>query len=337
MDASANSSLESDTDSPALTEDVEYNEYSGMVGYLTDWIASLSRDDLLSVSILLWHVLVGILGLKVTYAAETIGNLLGRSDRTVRDWRTTFNFNNGSFPDTLQGKYQRTGVVWQSEELNKKARRYVRENAVTKGKPNLTATSFCQWVNECLLVVEPLEPGYPQRITVETARKCLLALGFLLWSTKKEHIWMAMRGTMLFDIEKKFLRQLCALGFLNQSNAPTEEAAASLPTDLHCPSDDRVAKTVVFFHDESTFQANDDQVKYWGSKDMVFLQPKSKGSGLMVSDFIDEHHSFLQLSDEEYERAKTVSPGIQKYARTILENGENKEGYWTSEKFYATD
>lgn len=64
MDAPANSSLESDTDSPALTEDVEYNEYSGMVGYLTDWIASLSRDDLLSVSILLWHVLVGILGLR---------------------------------------------------------------------------------------------------------------------------------------------------------------------------------------------------------------------------------------------------------------------------------
>ena len=84
---------------------------------------------------------------------------------------------------------------------------------------------------------------------------------------------------------KKFLRQLCALGILNQSNAPTEEAAASLPTDLHCPSDDRVAKAVVFFHDESTFQANDDQVKYWGSKDMVFLRPKSKDSGLMVSDF----------------------------------------------------
>ena len=184
-DAAANSSLESITESPTLTEEVEYDEYSGMVDYLTDWIASLSRDDLSSVSILLWHVLVGILGLKVTYAAETIGNLLGRSDCTVRDWRTTFNSNNGSFPDTLQGKYQRTGVVWQNEDMNKKARKYVQENAVKKGKPNLTAISFCQWVNECLLVVEPLEPGYPRRITVETARKWLLALGFSVMEHKK--------------------------------------------------------------------------------------------------------------------------------------------------------
>lgn len=188
-------------------------------------------------------------------------------------------------------------------------------------------------MGECLLVVEPLEPGYPRRITVETAHKWLLALGFSVMEHKKGTYVDGHERDDVVQYRKKFLRQLCALGFLNQSNAPTEEAAASLQTDLHCPSDDRVAKTVVFFHDESTFQANDDQVKYWGSKDMVFLRPKSKGSGLMVSDFIDEHHGFLQLSDEKYERTKTVSPGIQKYARTILEYGENKEGYWTSEKF----
>ena len=33
------------------------------------------------------------------------------------------------------------------------------------------------------------------------------------------------------------------------------------------------------------------------------LCPKSKGSGIMVSDFIDERIGFLALTDEEYEEA----------------------------------
>ena len=34
------------------------------------------------------------------------------------------------------------------------------------------------------------------------------------------------------------------------------------------------------------------------------MKPKSRGAGIMVSDFIDEHNGFLAFSDEEYERAK---------------------------------
>ena len=64
----------------------------------------------------------------------------------------------------------------------------------------------------------------------------------------------------------KFLRQLCALGFLNKNNAPTPDAVNSLPSDLECPSDEQIAKTVIIFHDESTFQANDDQTTFWGAK-----------------------------------------------------------------------
>ena len=125
------------------------------------------------------------------------------------------------------------------------------------------------------------------------------------------------------------------MGFLNKHNAPTPEAVDSLPSYLECPSDEEVAKTVVIFHDESTFQANDDQTTFWGAKDIIFLRPKSKGAGIMVSDFIDEHNGYLRLCDEEYERSKTCHPGIKIYTRKYLEYGENKEGYWTSEKFMA--
>ena len=60
---------------------------------------------------------------------------------------------------------------------------------------------------------------------------------------------------------------------------------------------------------------------------------KSKGAGIMVSDFIDERNGFLALNDKEYERAKSVNGNIRKYAREFLEYGESKEGYWTRDKF----
>ena len=54
----------------------------------------------------------------------------------------------------------------------------------------------------------------------------------------------------------------------------------------------------MFFHDESTFSANEDQNLMWGVN-----KPKSRGAGIMVSDFIDEHNVFLSLTDtdEEYD------------------------------------
>ena len=80
--------------------------------------------------------------MKKTDASVLIAELSGKGERTVREWRATFVTNKGSFPDTLQGKYPRTGVLWHNEELNKLATRYVRENRVIKGKPNMRLQSF---------------------------------------------------------------------------------------------------------------------------------------------------------------------------------------------------
>ena len=94
----------------------------------------------------------------------------------------------------------------------------------------------------------------------------------------------------------------------------------------------QVEKTVILFHDESTFQANDDQKTFWGTKDMVFLRPKRKGAGLMVSDFIDEHNGYLRLTDKQFEQGKKGSPwfetpsnnhfGVRGKQRTVLDIGQ---------------
>jgi len=85
------------------------------------------------------------------------------------------------------------------------------------------------------------------------------------------------------ESRNKFLQKMIALVFLNESNAPTETAKQSLPTDLQCPPQEVIDKTIVFFHDESTFQANEDRSTFWGIKGTVVMKPKNKGSGIMVS------------------------------------------------------
>lgn len=60
------------------------------------------------------------------------------------------------------------------------------------------------------------------------------------------------------------------------------------------------------------------------------LRPKSKGSGIMISDFIDERIGYLALTDEEFKKAKEEDITI---TRESLEYGESREGYWNSDKF----
>ena len=101
-----------------------------------------------------------------------------------------------------QGQYQRSGVLWHSESLNKKVRRYVQENAFVKDSANLTTFSFYQWINEQLLVNETLEPGYPRTISVETARRWLHELGF---EQKRVALLMVMNVMTLWGIEISFI------------------------------------------------------------------------------------------------------------------------------------
>ena len=116
-----------------------------------------------------------LLQLGVTDASKMIADLIGKGERTIREWRAAFIANRGSFPDTLQGKHQRTGVLWHNEELNELA---TRENRVVRGKPNLHLQSFTAWVNLVLLPNHAPDPGFPRKKSCETARKWLHNLGF---------------------------------------------------------------------------------------------------------------------------------------------------------------
>ena len=88
-------------------------------------------------------------------------------------------------PLSNQGRYQRSGILWSSEELNNEACKFVRSHANVKGLPNLRIFDFCSWVNNELLPNTTLEPGFPRSISVETVRRWLHHLGFEYLSPKK--------------------------------------------------------------------------------------------------------------------------------------------------------
>ena len=117
------------------------------------------------------------------------------------------------------------------------------------------------------------------------------------------------------------------IGFLHFTNAPTDNAANSF-LDVDCTTSETCSKTVVLFHNESTFTSNEDQPTQWGMKGDKMMKPKSKGVGIMVSDFVDEHSGFLW--------AKTLNPRIHKYTREFLEYGESREGYDTRQVYQTS-
>ena len=298
-----------------------------------DWVDDLHQDDLTYLSIVLQHLLVTELHFALTEPATIVSRVIGKTNRTIREWRSMFKANEGSFPDTLQGKYQRTGVLWQNEELNKKATRYVREHASVKGRPNMNIRSFATWVNDVLLPSSGLEPGYPRKVSVETARRWLHELGFQVIDAKKGTYVDGHERLDVVDYCAKFLRKMVALGVLNERNAPTEEAKNALPNDLESPSIEQIEKTIVLFHDESTFQSNDHEKKQWGTKDNHMLMPKSRGAGIMISDFISEQDGYLCLNEEEFAEGLSKFSNLKRFARASLEYGEHKDGYWTSDRF----
>ena len=321
------------SETPGASATSERSSQEILSQFCDEWLKVLDRDDKKSLALFLCYNLMSHFELNNTRAAEIAAEMVDKSDRTVRQWRTDLIANDGVLPETKQGKYHRTGVLWYNEELNQKVAEYVRMNQSVKGTPNMTAIDFGKWVNKSLLPNSTLEPGYPRKVSVETARRWLHQLGFEIITPRKGIFIDGHEREDVAEYRKIFLRRMVKIGFLHFTNAPTESSQKVLPTDIDPPTLERRSKTVIFFHDESTFSANEDQNVMWGVKGQKMIKPKSKGAGIMVSDFIDAFQGFLALTDDEYEAAKASYPGIKKYAREFLEYGETREGYWTRDKF----
>lgn len=139
--------------------------------------------------------------------------------------------------------------------------KYICQNLPPKGKPNLTATSFCTWINNSLLPSEVLDPTLPRCISVETARRWLHELGFTIMNRKKG-IYFDGHQRDVFAYWKRFLRKMVAIGFQDRQCTNCRK----LPSDdIEPVTPDRRTKNIAIFHDESTFNASDYQTIQWGT------------------------------------------------------------------------
>ncbi len=102
---------------------------------MEEWELSLDHDDKISLVLFLTFHLQKLLNFTATSAAEYTAIMIGKSERTIRSWVEKYCQNNCSIPENKQGKYQRRGLLWSNEELNKKATTFVRENASVKEHP----------------------------------------------------------------------------------------------------------------------------------------------------------------------------------------------------------
>lgn len=67
-----------------------YVDAVAMETFLENWVLSLDRDDTISLGLFLLHHLTLTLRIPKTKAAEFTSMMLGKADRTIRQWNADF-------------------------------------------------------------------------------------------------------------------------------------------------------------------------------------------------------------------------------------------------------
>ena len=87
-----------------------------------------------------------------------------------------------------------------------------------------------------------------------------------------------------------------------------------------------ISKPIILItHDESTFNTHDGRRYAWHTKDMPILQPKGRGKGIMVSDFLLPSS---RLSASTLSASARLELRIPEFATKLFEFGTGSEGYW---------
>ena len=289
-----------------------------------DFVLSLPLEQRRLLGVILMESFKSRQKMNVKDAAREAGSIIGFNEKTIRRHRNDFFSNKGKLTLSRQGKYERH-CVYHDEDLNRKAREWVRENAFKKGAPNMNAAAFCEFVNNKLLPSSHLPPFFPRSVSLRTAVHWLRHLGFKPRSHKKG---VYIDGHEREDVVKHRIEYLKVMAELSKSHKPPPQCSDEEPR-VRDEADEEKKTLVVLFHDESIYNTNEGQMWMWAEEDHPALLPKTKGSGIMVAEFIDEHNGYLQLTPEE----QAANPSLPKSARAFLEYGAEREGYWTGEKF----
>jgi hypothetical protein len=164
---------------------------------------------------------------------------------------------------------------------SKEASMWVRENTHKKGGANMTAATFCQLVNNELLPSVTLPANFPGTISLRTATRWLHRLGFRPVSHKKGAYMDGHERDDVVAYRKEYLKSMHELCLAHNPSPPCSDERAVTP-----PDDAEFKKKLVLIF----------QHFMKASIGLGVLQINlSKGAGIMVSDYIEQHGGFLRL------------------------------------------
>uniref|UniRef100_A0A1X7V209 Uncharacterized protein n=1 Tax=Amphimedon queenslandica TaxID=400682 RepID=A0A1X7V209_AMPQE len=193
-----------------------------------DYLSTIPRETLKVLAVMMMDCFTTRFGLTNVAAAKESGLLFDVNEKTVRNWRSEFYANKGSFHESKQGKHKRPFVL-DDEECRSKASQWVRSNACVKGKPNKTALKFCHWVNTDLLPNADLPPSLPQSIKERTAVKWLHELGFRSQRHKKGIYIDGHERKDVVEYRRIFLRKI---EILEKTHLPPPNCSDGLSTSF---------------------------------------------------------------------------------------------------------
>ncbi len=78
--------------------------------FCNEWMAKLNHHDLQSLGVFLCYLFTQHFSMQATDAAILVSSIIGKSDKSVRRWRTSVIRNKGVLPSSKQGKYERKGL-----------------------------------------------------------------------------------------------------------------------------------------------------------------------------------------------------------------------------------
>ena len=148
------------------------------------------------------------------------------------------------------------------------------------------------------------------KIKSRTARNWLKKLGYS-WKDIKKGIFfdghergdvVQYRGQFLEDIRKM-------LPYTVEFNADGTMKIKEYPSDCAVGGPNR-RPIIIITHDESIFSANDGRHQAWISENGMFLRPKGKGKGIMVSEFLLPWSRLNLLPFPNEQQGELIATGV---------------------------
>ena len=175
---------------------------------------------------------------------------------------------------------------------------------------------FCSYVNSELLCVGDEEKALSDRpISHSTARDWLFRLGFKVHSHRKDtfkdghddvEVIQYRQDVYLPQIEKWREQALLPQDFQDDEGQYTlslKSALESAQKRANAAGHDHVL--IMHSHDEASYNCNEAEGSHWSRGGDQAITSKSRGSIIMVSDYCNIATGWLELTDEQFEEAKS--------------------------------